>query len=380
MGLKVLFAGGGTGGHVYPALAVAEELKKRFEGLEPLFVGTRNGLESSVIGKAGYAIRYISSRGVRGRGLPGKALTIVALLIGFVQSMRIVRSFKPDLVFGAGGYASAAVVLAASALRCPIVLQEQNSIPGLANRLLAPKASRIYLGFERAAERFEGRRGVLYTGNPLRDSIVHPRDVEPQAMFGLDRESPVLLVFGGSQGASRLNGAAVEYLEGHTGIQAIIQTGARDFEWVKARLDRSKARAYVTPYISDIDLAYRAASVALARAGALSVSELAAVGLPAILVPYPFAADDHQRLNAEVLVEAGGALLIEDRELDGASLSARLDDLLGGGQGKLESMSRALEGIAKPGAAAAICDDIAAFIGKGSAGAPVTSLERGNGA
>lgn len=378
MGLKVLFAGGGTGGHVYPALAVAEELKKRFAGFEPLFVGTRSGLESSVIEKAGYAIRYISSRGVRGRGLPGKVLTIAALMIGLVQSLRIVRSFKPDLVFGTGGYASAAVVLAASALRRRVVLQEQNSIPGLANRLLAPKASRIYLGFERAAERFEGRSGVVYTGNPIRGSIVHPRDVEPHAAFGLDRESPVLLVFGGSQGASRLNRAAVEYLEGRTGMQAIIQTGTSDFEWVKERLDRVKARTYVSPYISDIDLAYRAASVALARAGALSVSELAAVGLPAILVPYPFAADDHQRSNAELLVEAGGALLIEDRELDGASLSARLDDLLDGGRGKLESMRSALERIAKPDATAAICDDIAAFIGK--EGAPDTRAEKGNGA
>lgn len=378
MGVRVLFAGGGTGGHVYPALAVAEELEKRFEGLEPLFVGTRSGLESSVIEKAGYAIRYISSRGVRGRGIAGKILTIAALMIGIVQSMRIVRAFKPDLVFGAGGYASAAVVLAAYALRRRIVLQEQNSIPGLANRLLASKASRIYLGFERAAERFEGRSQVLYTGNPLRDSIVHPRDLEPHALFGLDRESPVLLVFGGSQGASRLNRAAVEYLEGRTGIQAIIQTGTRDFEWVKERLDSIEARTFVSPYISDIDLAYRAASVALARAGALSVSELAAVGLPAILVPYPFAADDHQRLNAEVLVEAGGVLLIEDGELDGASLSTGLDDLLDGGKDKLKSMKSALERIAKPGATAAICDDITALIGEGIV--RDIGAERGNGA
>jgi UDP-N-acetylglucosamine--N-acetylmuramyl-(pentapeptide) pyrophosphoryl-undecaprenol N-acetylglucosamine transferase len=365
MGLRVLFAGGGTGGHVYPALAVAEELKRRFIGFEPLFVGTRAGLESSVIEKAGFAIRYISSRGVRGRGLPGKVLTIVALMIGLVQSMKIVRSFRPDLVFGAGGYASAAVVLAASALRRPIVLQEQNSIPGLANRLLAPKASRIYLGFERAAERFGSLGGVLYTGNPLRDSIVRFREAEPRAAFGLDGGSPVLLVFGGSQGASRLNRAAVEYLEGHTGLQAIIQTGTKDFEWVKERLSRAKAKVYVSPYIAEIDLAYRAATVALARAGALSVSELAAVGLPAILVPYPFAADDHQRSNAEVLVEAGGALLVDDSDLDGAALSRLLDGLLRGGEERLEAMRSSLGRIARPDATSMICDDITAFLESG---------------
>ncbi len=378
MAMRVLFAGGGTGGHVYPALAIAEEMKKRFAGFESLFVGTRGGLEAEVIERAGFAIRYISSRGVRGRGLPGKMLTIAALLIGLVQSMKIVRSFKPDLVFGTGGYASAAVVLAASALRRPVVLQEQNSIPGLANRLLAPKASRIYLGFESAGERFGGRGGIVYTGNPLRESIVHPRNDEPHAAFGLDRETPVLLVFGGSQGASRLNRAAVEYLEGSPGMQAIIQTGIKDFEWVKERVERTGARAFVSPYIADIDLAYRAATVALARAGALSVSELAAVGLPAILVPYPFAADDHQRSNAEVLVETGGALLIEDRELDGASLSRRIDSILAGGPEGLESMKSALGRISRPEATAVICDDIEAFIGKRGGTGPETMS--GNGA
>lgn len=378
MGLKVLFAGGGTGGHVYPALAVAEELKRRFDGFESLFVGTRSGLEANVVEKAGYTIRYISSRGVRGRGILGKMLTIAALMVGLIQSMRIIHAFKPDLVFGAGGYASAAVVLAASAMRRRIVLQEQNSIPGLANRFLAPRASRIYLGFERAAERLEGKARVLYTGNPLRGSILHPRDMDPRAVFGLEGGSPVLLVFGGSQGASSLNRAAVEYLEGRNGVQAIVQTGTGDFEWVKERLERIEARTYVSPYISDIDLAYRAATVALARAGALSVSELAAVGLPAVLVPYPFAADDHQRSNAELLVDAGGALLMEDRELDGGSLSIRLDDLLLDGGERLRSMRMALERIARPDATEVICDDITAFVLEG--GAPAAGTARENGA
>ncbi len=378
MAVRMLFAGGGTGGHVYPALAIAEEMKRRIVDFEPLFVGTRSGLESNVVENAGFEIRYISSRGVRGRGLPGKMLTIAALMVGLVQSMRIVRSFAPDLVLGTGGYASAAVVLAASALRRPVVLQEQNSIPGLANRLLAPKASRIYLGFQRAAERLGRSRGVLYTGNPLRESILHPRDVDPHAAFGLEREMPVLLVFGGSQGASRLNRAAVEYLEGRPDIQAIVQTGGRDFEWVRERLDGAKAKAFVSPYIADIDLAYRAATVALARAGALSVSELAAVGLPAILVPYPFAADDHQRSNAEVLVEAGGALLVEDRELDGASLSRRIDDLFSGGGEALNSMRSALGRIAKPNATAEICGDIMTLIEEKKVPGPGTGSGKGD--
>ena len=378
MGPRVLFAGGGTGGHIYPALAVADELKKRHAGFEPLFVGTRSGLESSVIERLEYPIEYISSRGVRGRGIPGKILTIAALAVGFFQSLRLVHAFDPDLVFGAGGYASAAVVLASSALRRRIVLQEQNSIPGLANRLLAPLASRIYLGFEQAAGFFGRRSRPLYTGNPIRESIVHSRESDPRAEFGLENDAPVLLVFGGSQGASRLNKAVVECLEHRTGLQAIIQTGTRDFDWVDERLSKDCTKTFVSPYISDIDLAYRAATVALSRAGALSVSELAAVGLPAILVPYPHAADDHQRANAGYLVEAGGALLVEDSELNGEILSARLDELLGGGEGKLGSMRRALERIARPGATSAICDDIEAFMGAG--GIHASGAQKGSGA
>jgi UDP-N-acetylglucosamine--N-acetylmuramyl-(pentapeptide) pyrophosphoryl-undecaprenol N-acetylglucosamine transferase len=363
MGFRIVFAGGGTGGHVYPALAVAEELRRRYADFETLFVGTRAGLESRVIEEAGFNIRFIFSRGVRGRGVWGKALTLASLLVGFFQSMKILSEFKPDLVFGSGGYASAAAVLAASALGYIVVLQEQNSIPGLTNRLLASKAKRIYLGFGRARKHFREADKTMVTGNPLRREITLASETDSRAAFGLDRERPVILVFGGSQGAHTLNRAAVEYVKGHNEIQAIIQTGERDYEWVMGQLGGCSERTYISPYISEINHAYRAATVALARAGALSVSELAAVHLPTVFVPYPYAADDHQRFNAAELVEAGGAFVIDDAELDGESLAALLDDLLAGDGRRLAAMRNALIDAARLDADRLICDDIESILG-----------------
>ena len=363
--LRVLFAGGGTGGHVYPALSVATELGGRVPRFEALFVGTRGGLEARVIPEAGFPIRFIFSRGMRGRGLLGKGLTMASLLVGFFQAMRIISGFKPDLVFGSGGYASAAVVLAASLLGCTIVLQEQNSIPGLTNRLLASRARRIYIGFERARAYLEGKAEIVHTGNPLRREIVGMEGADPFATFGLEKGAPVLLVFGGSQGAHRLNEAAVDYLLSRERVQAIIQTGDRDYRRIEERAAPLGARVHVAPYISNMNLAYRAASVALARAGALSVSELAAVGLPAVLVPYPFAADDHQRYNAELLADAGGAVVIDDGELDGERLGGAIDALLEGSGTRLAEMRLALERVGRRDAAAAICDDMISLVSGG---------------
>lgn len=361
-GIRVLFAGGGTGGHVYPALSVAKELERRYPGFEALFVGTKSGLEARIIPQAGFDIRLIFSRGVRGRGVAGKVLTMASLLVGFFQSLRVISRFRPDLVFGSGGYASAAVVLAASMLRITIVLQEQNSIPGMTNRLLSSRARRIYVGFERARKYFKNKTRVIHTGNPLRKEIVATVTGDPEAAFGLEPDRPVLLVFGGSQGASRLNRAAAEYLSSRDDIQGIIQTGEKDYEWVKEQLRHLGGRVHVAPYISDMNLAYRASTAALARAGALSVSELAAVGLPAVLVPYPFAADDHQRFNAEVLVEAGGAVMIENDDLDGEVLGGVLDRFFTGSGERLEAMRKALEVVALKNADEVICDDIGTIL------------------
>ena len=359
--MKVLFAGGGTGGHVYPALAVSDALSERVEDFEALFIGTGTGLEAAVVPESTYPLRLIHARGFRGRGVVRKFFTLAAVAVGMVQAIWIIATFRPDLVFGAGGYASAAVVLAASLLRRTIVLQEQNSIPGMTNRMLASRASRIYLGFERAAESFGDHRGLVVTGNPLRRSVLDTVAGDSKASFGLGGSDPVLLVFGGSQGSHSLNSAAVDFFLRCTAVQGIVQTGRHDYEWVRDRLRDASGRVHVSPYISDIHMAYHAADIALARAGALSISELAAVGLPSILVPYPYAADDHQVSNARILVNAGGAVMIKDDELSGDTLESAFYALFDDPE-RLRGMRLSLSAIARRDAAERIAADICALI------------------
>ncbi len=360
--VKIVFAGGGTGGHVYPALAVADALRRRIGDFEALFIGTKVGLEAKVVSEASYTMKFIHARGFRGRGVARKFLTLVGIAVGVVQAIWIVAANRPDLVFGAGGYASAAVVIAASFLGKTIVLQEQNSIPGMTNRMLASRAARIYLGFERAAEMFGDHPGLVVTGNPLRRSVLDDVEGDPKAAFGLDAQGPVLLVFGGSQGSHSLNRAAVDFFLRSGDVQGIVQTGLRDYGWVRDRLRDVGGRVFVSPYISNIHVAYRAADVALARAGALSISELSAVGLPSILVPYPYAADDHQVSNARILVETGGAVMITDGELSGEALEATVAALMNDPE-RLRRMKEALSTIARRDAAGRIAEDICALLG-----------------
>jgi len=283
--MRIVFAAGGTGGHILPACAVADELRARAGGLEALFVGTRSGLEGRLVAAAGYEIRFISARGVRGKGVAAGIRNAASIGLGFFQSLALLRRFKPDIVYGSGGYASAAVVLAASCLRRRIVIQEQNSIPGLTNRFLARHARRIYLGFEKASAYFGNHRGLVVTGNPLRAEIVSPGPVDVRAEFGIEGNGPVLLVFGGSQGARTLNRAAAEYLLARPEARAVIQTGDQDYAWMREKLGALSGRVCVRPYLETMHRAYAAATVCLSRAGAMTVSELAAAAVPSILVP-----------------------------------------------------------------------------------------------
>jgi UDP-N-acetylglucosamine--N-acetylmuramyl-(pentapeptide) pyrophosphoryl-undecaprenol N-acetylglucosamine transferase len=362
--MRIVFAAGGTGGHIIPALSVADELRKRASGLETLFVGTRSGLESRLVPAAGYEIRYIAGRGVRGKGAAARIRNAASIAVGFFQSLALLGRFGPDVVFGAGGYASAAVVLAASCLRRTVVIQEQNSIPGLTNRLLARHARRIYLGFEKAAGSFKNHRGLVVTGNPLRAEILASDRMDFRAEFGIEGDFPVLLVFGGSQGARTLNRAAADYLLAHRSVAAIVQTGDQDYTWMREKLAGLAGRVCVRPYLEAMHRAYASATVCLARAGALTVSELAAAAVPSILVPYPHAADDHQSYNASFLVEAGGAVVIRDSDLNGDSLAAALDPLLAD-PARLAAMKSGLERSARRDATKVIAADVLAVASAG---------------
>ena len=348
MSVTVVIAGGGTGGHLFPGLALADALVAR--GVKPTFVGTAAGIEARAVPAAGYPLRLLPGRQLRGGGAVRAVAGMASAAEGTLRALRLLGELRPDLVVGVGGYASVAVVLAAALRRIPTVLLEQNVVPGAANRMLARLARRICVGFEESLA-YLPRDRTVHTGNPVRAGVVRPRP---------ERGRPGVLVFGGSGGAHRLNQAMVGAL-GPLGpllgrADLTHQTGASDLETVRAAYLARGIAARVEPFIADMGAAYAAADLVVGRAGAMTCAELTALGLPAILVPYPYATDDHQRHNAEVLVRAGAAEMILDAELDGERLARVLGGLLED-TGRRASMAACSRALGRPDAAERVADE-----------------------
>jgi UDP-N-acetylglucosamine--N-acetylmuramyl-(pentapeptide) pyrophosphoryl-undecaprenol N-acetylglucosamine transferase len=347
---RVVIAGGGTGGHVFPALALAEALSGR--GADVQMMGTAAGLEARVVPGAGYPLHLVAGRAVRGGGATRAFGGLAAALRGVGEARGILRRLRPCVVVGVGGYASVAAVIAARLGRTPTLLQEQNAIPGLANRYLGRVSDRICLGFAAAARWFPAGRTV-HTGNPIRAAVL--RGSGP---------GPDLLVFGGSQGARTINRAAVAAapaLAARLGGRAILhQTGTADLEEVRQGYAAAGVAADVRPFIDDMGAAYGRAALVVARAGAMSCAEITARGLPAVLVPYPHAADDHQRANAAASVDAGAAEMILDAALDGPSLARVLAGLLDDPE-RCGRMAAAAQALGRPAASSAVADEVLAL-------------------
>jgi len=330
-GLNVVFAGGGTGGHLYPAIAVADELRDR-RGAAATFIGTADRLETAIVPKAGYPLKTVASRPLTRKLSLEFFRTLAANAAGTLQSVALLSRLRPDLVIATGGYVCVPVVLGARILRlarlssAPIVLFEPNALPGLANRLLAPLVDEVWGAFDGADPRFAGK--YVPTGIPVRRALrALPTRDDAVARFGLDAARKTLLSMGGSQGARTINDAFTAVLRAGAlpaGWQLVCVTGAGDYERVRAGMER---RAIVCPYLDDVAAGYAAADLILARAGASTLGELAAVGKPAILVPYPFAAGDHQTANARRFAAGGAAVVIADRDLNGDSLAAALAEI-----------------------------------------------------
>jgi UDP-N-acetylglucosamine--N-acetylmuramyl-(pentapeptide) pyrophosphoryl-undecaprenol N-acetylglucosamine transferase len=351
----MIVAGGGTGGHLFPGLAVAEAVVAA-DRAQVLFVGSAHGIEATAIPRTPFAFRGLAIRGLRGRGWRGVLVFAWQLPLALVQAWGIVGGFRPTLVLGLGGYGSVPVVLAAWLRRVPTVLMEQNVHPGFANRVLGHLARRVCTAFADSARFFPAGRTVQ-TGNPVRTLCT---DAHPAAGHF------TLFVFGGSQGAHTINVAAVaaaRIVGQHlSDLHVIHQTGAADAEWVAQRYREWGVAAQVVPFVHDMASAYGRADLVVCRAGATTLAELAALGKPAILIPYPFAADDHQQTNAEVLVRHGAAELIPDAKLSGERLAARVI-ALAGERCQLKKMGEAVRQLAAPDAAlrvAEVCRQVAA--------------------
>ena len=329
--MKIMIAGGGTGGHVYPGIAVAEELMRLRPRAEVVFVGGRRGLEAQAVPESGFRLRTVMTRGFPRRAWWRWPGAVLANVVGLFQALWVVASERPSAVLGTGGYVSGPVSLAAWMLGRPLLLQEQNSIPGLANRWLARVADEVHLSFTEARAYFRRKDNLKVTGNPVRGHILGgDRDLGLKT-FALAEGKPTVFIFGGSRGAHRINEAAVDAmrrLKGRVDLQCILQTGRDDQAWAQGIVEAEQLPVRVLAYLRDIHLAYAVADLVVCRSGAMTLAEIAACGTPAILVPYPHAAHNHQEVNANNLVERGAAALILDRELSGERLAKEIAHLV----------------------------------------------------
>lgn len=357
--MRLVIAGGGTGGHLFPGIAIAEEFKGRDAANEVIFVGTERGIEARVLPKLGWPVRFISAEGIKGKGVLSKIRALYKLIPGFFESVRIVKGFKPDAVVGVGGYASAPLLLAARFMGIRTAIHEQNALPGVTNRTLGKIVDRVFVSFPESSGFFPGGK-VVVSGNPLRKEILEGlKEPSPQSS-PKGRGGKTILVFGGSLGAHRINTAVMEMIRQINEPdrwRIIHQTGEKDYKEIVESYVDADWRADVRPFIYDMASAYSEADLVICRAGATTVAELAAAGKPAILIPYPFAADDHQRVNAESLVRAGGALMIIERDLTGERLAMEVERLLGDSE-VLKKMGESARNLARRDAAKVVVDGV----------------------
>lgn len=363
--VAVMVAGGGTGGHLYPGLAVASEIARRVPGARVSFVGTARGLEARIVPREGYELDLIRSAGLKGKSLAARVRGAALLPAGLLDAWRILSRRRPDVVVGVGGYSSGPVVLLAALRGVPTMVLEQNAVPGLTNRLLAPWVRAAAVTYDQTRSYFRGRAFVA--GNPVRAAFFEGGG-EP-AIAGA--RAPRVLILGGSQGAHAVNlamvAAAPELVRAHPALELVHQTGERDLAAVREGYRIAGVHARTEGFLDPMAREMRAADLVVGRAGATTLAELAAAGRPAVLIPFAAATDDHQRRNAEVLAAAGAAVVIEERELSGDRLAGAILRLLAD-RGGLEAMGRASRGFAQPDAAARIVDRLLELVaGRGQA-------------
>ena len=358
--VKVIISGGGTGGHIFPAIAIANALKKLQSDVEILFVGALGKMEMEKVPAAGYEIIGLNIAGLN-RSNMLKNLTFPFKLIGsLLKSLKIIRDFKPNVVVGVGGFASGPVMYAANSVRIPTVIQEQNSYAGITNKLLGGKASKVCVAYD-GMDKFFPAKNIIRTGNPVRQDILNlaGKREEGQKTFNLDPNKKTLLVIGGSLGARSMNLAVKANIEAFrkAGVQVVWQTGKLFIDEAKKAVEDANAtHFFVSDFIYTMNQAYAVADVVLSRAGASSISELCIVGKPAVLVPFPFAAEDHQTKNAQALVDADAAILIPDNKAGAEACEASLNLL--SNEAEMQKLSTNIKKLALPNADEVIAKEI----------------------
>jgi UDP-N-acetylglucosamine--N-acetylmuramyl-(pentapeptide) pyrophosphoryl-undecaprenol N-acetylglucosamine transferase len=345
--MNIVIAGGGTGGHVFPALAVAGELKKAIADVRITFVGTVKGIEAKIIPKEGYDIRFITSEGLVGKNIFKTVRSFLKIPLSLKDSFGILKDIKPDLIFGVGGYSSGPVILCAKLMGIPTMIHEQNTIPGFTNRVLGRLVDTIAVTYHESVKSFPQEKTFL-TGNPVREEILKGNRDRGYKTFSLDRDLFTIFVFGGSSGASHINhavGEALVYLETlRDRIQFLHQTGEKDFDPVSEIYRSRSFKGTIMPFSHQMAEAYAVADLVVSRAVATTLAELTACGKAAILVPYPYAANNHQEINARKLWDIGAAQMIIDKDLNGKTLSDMIKYLIEDPEaiGEMERISKSL--------------------------------------
>ncbi|MDA8077658.1 MAG: undecaprenyldiphospho-muramoylpentapeptide beta-N-acetylglucosaminyltransferase [Nitrospiraceae bacterium] len=377
--MKVIIAGGGTGGHLFPGLALAEEFKRRDSATEVVFVGTEHGIEARIIPREGYPLKFLRAEGLVGGSLLKKARSTFKLLLAMFDAGRILRETRPDIVIGVGGYASGAIVLMAHLKSLPTLIHEQNSIPGLTNKVLGKFVRGVCVTYQESISSFPMGKAYL-TGNPIRPRILRGEREAAFRLFSLDEKLFTVFVFGGSSGARSINRTMVDALN-HLAdlrdkVQFLHQTGDRDYENIREAYRKAGVRGTVAPFIYQMPEAYAAADVVVSRAGATTLAEITAIGKPAILIPYPHAAGRHQEFNALKLREMGAALMLMEHELTGEALARQIRDLYDN-ESLRNEMQKTSRGLGRPDACARIVDIALSLVKERGNGRKAAGAARG---
>ncbi len=335
--MNIIVAAGGTGGHITPGIAIANRLKA--EGHKILFVGTDRGMEVDLVPKAGFDIKYIHARGIRNKNIFDNMKTVAELLKGIKDVKDIIKNENIDMVIGTGGYVTAPAIIAGLKLNVPTLIHESNALPGKTTRWLAKKVSCVAVGFEAAKNKLPQAENIVYTGNPtkLANNIT-----KEEAKAKLNFKKPVVLVFGGSQGAQKLNETMIDIIN-NTKIddyEIIYATGPKHYDSIIEKITTKNPNVKIEKYIYNMEDVMTASDLAVCRSGALTVTELGIVGLPAILIPFPYAAENHQFFNAKTIEDAKAGVIIEEKELTAGILKNKIDELIRD-KNKLNSMTNA---------------------------------------
>lgn len=367
--MKVILSGGGTGGHIYPALTIADAIKKEYPDAEIFFVGTKEGLEKNIIPRYGYDLKFIEVAGFK-RSLSFDTLkSFFKLFAGLADAYKIIANTKPDLVIGTGGYVCGPICFMAAMSGIPACIQEQNAMPGVTNKILAHFVKKVFLGYEEGRKYFSGSSEKIYTGNPIRAEILQHEKQAALAELGLDKNKKTILVSGGSRGARSINKAMLEAelkLSGRDDVQILHATGDINYEDYMKEINSKggvKENIIIKPYLHNMPVALAAADLAVFRAGAIGLAELMACGIPSILIPYPYATANHQEHNARAVEGNGAAKVILDRDLTGEKILALIEELLNNTE-ELQAMQEAAKALGKPEAADVIAKSALTLVKK----------------